>query len=55
LHMTELQAWRANRNAIRTVVYISLAILIAFTLVNFFHMEVRFRVIILISNFKSFQ
>jgi hypothetical protein len=42
LHMTELQAWRANRNTIRMVVYIGLAILITFTLVNFFHVEVRF-------------
>ncbi|XP_021926152.1 N-acetylglucosamine-1-phosphotransferase subunits alpha/beta isoform X2 [Zootermopsis nevadensis] len=41
LHITELQAWRANRNTIRTVVYIGLAILITFTLINFFHVEFR--------------
>jgi len=54
LHMTELQAWRASRNTIRTLIYICLAILIMFTLVNFFYMEVRFTVIS-ISSFKSFQ
>ncbi|KAJ4439262.1 hypothetical protein ANN_07382 [Periplaneta americana] len=41
LHMKELQAWRASRNTVRTIVYICLAILIGFTLVNFFHMECR--------------
>jgi hypothetical protein len=45
LHMTELQAWRTNRNTIRTIVYVCLSILITFTLVNFFHVEVRFRVV----------
>ncbi|PSN30517.1 hypothetical protein C0J52_26582, partial [Blattella germanica] len=39
LHVSELQAWRKGRNTVRTVVYICLAILIAFTLVNFFHVE----------------
>lgn len=42
LHMSELEAWRTNRNVIRTVVYICLAILVTFTLVNFFHVQVRF-------------
>jgi UDP-N-acetylglucosamine-lysosomal-enzyme len=46
LHLSELQAWRASRNTIRTVVYVGLAILITVTLFNFFHMEVRFGVII---------
>ncbi|XP_023723247.1 N-acetylglucosamine-1-phosphotransferase subunits alpha/beta isoform X3 [Cryptotermes secundus] len=41
LHMTELEAWRTNKNTIRTVVYICLTILITFTLVNFFHVECR--------------
>ena len=43
LHIDELQAWRKTRNTIRTIVYICLAILIAFTLVNFFHIEVRYK------------
>lgn len=55
LHMTELQAWRTNKNNIRTVVYICLTILITFTLVNFFHVEVRFRVMISTFNFESSQ
>ena len=42
LHMSELEAWRTNRNVIRTVVYICLPILVTFTLVNFFHVQVRF-------------
>ncbi|GFG35565.1 hypothetical protein Cfor_07589 [Coptotermes formosanus] len=42
LHMTELQAWRTNRNIIRMVVYICLTILVTFTLLSFIHVEVRF-------------
>lgn len=53
LHMTELQAWRTNKNTIRTVVYICLTILITFTLVNFFHVEVRFRIMVSTLNLEA--
>ncbi|KAG8227809.1 hypothetical protein J437_LFUL006223 [Ladona fulva] len=40
LKMSELREWRAHHTWLRIIVYISIAILITFSLTNFFHNEV---------------
>ncbi|XP_068087207.1 N-acetylglucosamine-1-phosphotransferase subunits alpha/beta [Anabrus simplex] len=41
LHLSELQEWRTSRGMLRNAVYVCLALLIIFTVLNFFQVECR--------------